>query len=479
MLRGRSEELAAVLGAMRRAARTRAGTMIILTGEPGIGKTALLRAVVEQASRSGSMVGLGHAEEIDQIAPGAPLLLALRSGPRPLIDGSAFAGLASLYDQQLWLVERISGMLEDAARRAPLVIAIDDAHWADRLTRFALRVLPGRLTGSPVTWVLTSRPVPAEVIDEVTAAAEDSLTVTRLALGPLAPADIEDLAEDRLGAPPSEAVRELLRGTGGNPFWAVQVLNGLAWRQAHGLTHDDMHAELIDDVRRRLLPLEPETVSLVRLAAVWGRSLPVEDAARLLGDLPAARVLRAARQAADNGLLTSGEPGVDFAHALVRDAVYADINLAVREALHRACGAICWTTARRRSRPLPISGRSPRAVTRSSTRSCGPPRTAPRQCRIRPQNWHRRLSRCCPRTTPGGSTSGNRSSPCSCACSARERCCQLPGSLPPARQTTALPPVCRYRPAGRYGQLAPATRSSAWLMPRCGSTALRPRSGHS
>ena len=142
------------------------------------------------------------------------------------------------------------------------IIAIDDAHWADRLTRFALRVLPGRLAGSPVTWVLTSRPVPVEVIDEVTAAAEDAITVTRVALGPLAPADIEDLAEDRLGAPPSEAIRELLRGTGGSPFWAVQVLDGLAWRRAHGLTHDDMHAELIDDVRRRLLPLEPDTVSL-------------------------------------------------------------------------------------------------------------------------------------------------------------------------------------------------------------------------
>jgi hypothetical protein len=234
VLRGRSDELGAVLSAMRRAARTRAGAMIVLTGEPGIGKTALLRAVVEQASRSGSMVGLGHAEEIDQIALGAPLLLALRSGPRPLVDGSAFAGLASLYDQQLWLVERISGMLEDAAGRAPVVIAIDDAHWADRLTRFALRVLPGRLAGSPVTRVLTSRPVPAEVIDEVTAAAEDAITVTRVALGPLAPADIEDLAEDRLGAPPSEAIRELLRGTGGNPFWAVQVLDGLA-RRGRGL----------------------------------------------------------------------------------------------------------------------------------------------------------------------------------------------------------------------------------------------------
>ena len=84
----------------------------------------------------------------------------MRSGPRPLVGGSAFAGLASLYEQQLWLVERISGMLEDAAGRAPVVIAIDDAHWADRLT-LASRYgsCPARLAGSPVTWVLAARPV--------------------------------------------------------------------------------------------------------------------------------------------------------------------------------------------------------------------------------------------------------------------------------------------------------------------------------
>jgi DNA-binding CsgD family transcriptional regulator len=338
VLRGRAGELGVVLGAMRRAARTGAGAMIVLTGEPGIGKSALLRAVVEQASQSGAMIGVGRAEEIDEIAPGAPLLLALRSGPRPLVDSSAFAGLAPLYDQQLWLVEQISVMLEDAAAHAPVVIALDDVHWADRLTRFALRVLPGRLAACPVTWVLTSRLAPAQVIDEITRAAGGVVPVTGVALWPLAPADIDDLAADRLGEPANEETRELLRGTGGNPFWAVQVLDGLAWRQAHGLTHDNMHAELIDDVRRRLLPLEAETAALVKLAAVWGRSLPVEDAARLLGDLPAARVLRAARQAADNGLLTSGEPGVDFAHTLVRDAVYADISLPEREALHRTCG---------------------------------------------------------------------------------------------------------------------------------------------
>ena len=119
----------------------------------------------------------------------------MRSGPRPLVDGSAFAELASLYDQQLWLVERISGMLEDAAERAPVVIAVDDVHWADRLTRFALRVLPGRLAGAPVTWVLTSRAWRLlKVIDEVMVAAENAIRVTRLASGLLAPADIEDLA---------------------------------------------------------------------------------------------------------------------------------------------------------------------------------------------------------------------------------------------------------------------------------------------
>lgn len=337
-LRGRSDELGTIVGAMRRAARAGTGAVIVVSGEPGIGKTRLLRAVAEEATRSGWNVGIGNAEEIDQIAPGAPLLLALRSGPRPLVDVLAFEGLAPLYEQQLWLVERISGMLKEAAKRAPVVIAIDDVHWADRLTRFALRILPGRLADFPVTWVLTSRLAPAETVDELTAAAGDFVTVTRVTLGPLTPEDIEGLAEDRLGAPPSETVRNLLIGTGGNPFWAVQVLGGLAWRAAHGLTLEDIHAEFIDDVRRRLAVLEPETVALVRLAAVWGRALSIEAAAALGCDGSATRVRHSARQAVDNGLLTSSEDGVEFAHSLVRDAVYADIDRRERDALHRACG---------------------------------------------------------------------------------------------------------------------------------------------
>jgi len=140
----------------------------------------LLRVVTGQAARTGFVVGAGKADEVDQIAPGAPLLVALRSGPQPLLDSQSFASLASLYDRQLWLVERISAILEDTAARTPVVIAIDDVHWADRLTRFALRILPGRLAASPVVWIVTSRSAQLQVADELAAAAEDVVPVTHL-----------------------------------------------------------------------------------------------------------------------------------------------------------------------------------------------------------------------------------------------------------------------------------------------------------
>ncbi len=338
VLRGRSDELGTALSALRRSARSGAAAMIVVSGEPGIGKTALVRAILEQADRGGSAVGYGRTDEVDQVVSGAPLLLALRSGPRPLLDGTAFAGLQAVYDQQLWLVEQIGQALEEAAARRPVVLAVDDVHWADPLTRFALRVLPSRLAASPVAWILSSRPANTEVIDDVVAAAGDAVPAVRLPLGPLTPEAMSDLARDRTGAAPSDEVRTLLGRVGGNPFWAVQVLDGLDWRRQRGLRPDDMHAELIRHVRRRLEPLDPEIVALVRLTAVWGRPLPVDVAADLLGGLPTAKVIFAARVAADNGLLATTESGVDFPHGLVRDAVYADIPAAGRDTWHRESG---------------------------------------------------------------------------------------------------------------------------------------------
>jgi DNA-binding CsgD family transcriptional regulator len=335
-LRGRSDAMSRALNAVNRAARTGQGALVVVTGEPGIGKSAVLAAVVEQAGRSGFTVGTGKAEQGDQIAPGAPLLVSLRSGPQPLLPGDAFASLAPLYDKPLWLVDRISALLEELAARAPVLIAIDDVQWADRLTRFALRVLPARLAGSPVVWVVASRFAPDDALEEVIAGTDGAATVTRIPLGPLSTGDIDEIAADRLGAAPSDQTRDLLGGVGGNPFWAVQVLEGLARRRERGQGTGDLHAELAVGVRARLDGLSAQGADLVRLAAVWGRALAVSDGARLLG-CSEAQLRMLIREGADNGLLATDDGDVYFPHDLVREAVYADIEPERRRTVHRAC----------------------------------------------------------------------------------------------------------------------------------------------
>lgn len=336
-LRGRSEAMARALNAVRRADRTGQGALVVITGEPGIGKSAVLRAVVEQASRAGFKVGGGKAEQGDQIAPGAPLLVSLRSGPHPLLPGDAFASLAPLYDNPLWLVDRISALLEELAAHTPVLIAIDDVQWADRLTRFALRVLPARLAGSPVVWLVASRWVPSDPLAELIAGTDDALMITRIELGPLTRNDIEEIASDRLGAAPSAQTRHLLGGVGGNPFWAVQMIDGLARRNGQGHDAADLHAELSVGVRGRLDGLPGQAAALIRLAAVWGRPLTVADAGNLLGGASDAQVAILARDGIDNGLLGRTDGSIFFPHDLVREAVYSDIAPAERRAMHRAC----------------------------------------------------------------------------------------------------------------------------------------------
>lgn len=325
------------LNALRRSARTRQGAVLAISGEPGIGKSAVLRDLVEQASRAGFRVGCGKAEQGDQIAPGAPLLVALRSGTQPLLTGEAFTGLASLNEKPLWLVDRISALVEDLAADSPVLIAIDDLQWADRLTRFALRVLPARLAGAPVVWAVTHRRAAGDPLAEILTGIDDDTTLLPIPLGPLSAEDVEALAADRLGAAPSAYTRELLARVGGNPFWAVQVLDGLARRRGMDGRADGLCAELAIGVRGRLAEVSPEAAALVRLVAVWGRPLGALDAPHLLGNVSEAHFAALTREAVDNGLLADDDTDVYFAHDLVREAVYADIPPDDRRALHRAC----------------------------------------------------------------------------------------------------------------------------------------------
>ncbi|KMO73860.1 helix-turn-helix transcriptional regulator [Mycolicibacterium chubuense] len=336
-LAGRHDAMSVALAALRSSERTGRGSVVVVSGEPGIGKSAVVNAVAQEARRSGFRVGTGKAEQGDQIAPGAPLLVALRSGAQPLLTDDAFAGLASLYDKPLWLVDRISILLGELSAQAPTLIAIDDVQWADRLTMFALRVLPSRLADSPVVWVFASRLLPGDPLTEIVGGVHDPAMIARIPLGPLPFGDIEQLAVDRLDAPLTEHTRSLLAGVGGNPFFAVQVIDGLARRHERGESPSDLHTELAYGVHARLAGLSESAVALTRLTAVWARSLAVADAAELLGGISHAHVWSLARESAANGLLRTFDDTVSSPHDLIRDAVYADIPADERRNLHRHC----------------------------------------------------------------------------------------------------------------------------------------------
>src|SRR5882757_5297620 len=109
-LRGRSVELGAVLEVLR-TVRCGRPALVVLRGEPGIGKTALVRAIVEQAGRLGFHTADTAAHEDDRLAPLSSLGPALRLGTEPLIELADFMDLATLCEQPLWLVERLATLL--------------------------------------------------------------------------------------------------------------------------------------------------------------------------------------------------------------------------------------------------------------------------------------------------------------------------------------------------------------------------------
>ena len=111
VLRGRADQLGVALSGLDRAQRTGEGSVLLVTGEPGFGKTALLRAVREQAQRRGFAVGFAAADEANRLVPGAPLLLALRSGRASIIDRTVaahgFCGQRSLRCEEILVRPRL------------------------------------------------------------------------------------------------------------------------------------------------------------------------------------------------------------------------------------------------------------------------------------------------------------------------------------------------------------------------------------
>jgi len=330
VLRGRSEQMAMALGLVRTVMRAGQARGLVVTGEAGIGKSALVSAIVREAGRMGAACGSVRADQIGRVVPGGPLLSALRDGANPVLPAQESPSLGSLTGQPLLMLDAVADALEQRAAQRPVVIAIDDVQWLDDLSAFLLRSLPGRLAGSPVAWLLASRNADLPLLNGLCDGPAREVAFSFIRLGPLENADVIALARDQLGTAPDGAARELLRRAEGNPFLATQVVSP-------GGDAGDLPDDLVRAVRRQLRTLPANAVALVRLVAVYGEPLSVDDAAELLDGATAQSAAEAADEAIVAGMLNDERGMLRFRHGLVREAVYEDLPPRTRQLIHRAC----------------------------------------------------------------------------------------------------------------------------------------------
>lgn len=332
VLRGRSDIMSTALTIARRV-RQGNGAVLLVEGEPGIGKSAVFAEILTQAARMNFACAAGKADQISRMSPAAPLLLALRSGDTPLVSAAELADFVAHAGEPLLLLEDLTGLLERLSEDGPLLIGVDDTQWADPVTRFVLRALPGRFGTSPILWLFTGRPVDDGLIGDLKNSAVLETPVEAIELGPLDGPDVGTMAADRLGHPPSDAVRALLDGVGGNPFFVTQILTGVIRAGSA-----DIPAEFVLGVRRRIGELAPVAADLLRIAAVFGQALALADAEALLAEHSADQVVAAMEAVVRASLLDSDRDGrLVFRHDLIRQAVYADLTGRTRGALHQRC----------------------------------------------------------------------------------------------------------------------------------------------
>jgi DNA-binding CsgD family transcriptional regulator len=303
--------------------------VVLISGNAGVGKTALLSEICRQAAHMNIRLARSKCDEIEQAWPGAPMVGLLRTGRDPLLAEPEFQEISALIAEPLLLVDRIGAHFARLADGQRLLIAVDDVQWADRVSRYALRALISRLVGIPVVWVLASRS------DEVGLAvsAADTVDVEHIRLGPLADAAVADIARDRLGPHLDARVGPLLDAAGGNAFLAIQIIDGVAQHdETAGM--DSIPAQFRSAVRQRLTGVPVAARQLIEAVAVAGRPVSIIDLAELCEMSGGPAYDKAVNDAAASALVKSTGAELNFGHDLVRDAVYELIAPDARRRLH-------------------------------------------------------------------------------------------------------------------------------------------------
>lgn len=353
----RAAQVARLTEALGRA-RTGTPSLVLLGADAGVGKTRLVREVAARAAAGGARVVTGHCVDLGEIGlpylPFAEALGALHAldpdavravvAARPALARLAGPGTAAPPgDDAGDRLQLFEGVVEALAACAspdrPLLLVLEDVHWADASSRDLLRFLVSRLTAQPVLVVVTYRtddlhrrhpwrPVAAELARHP--------RTERLPLDPFTEDELRAFTAAVTGEPlPDPQLRRVRERAEGNAYFTEELLEA-------GADADELPWSLGDVLRTRVEQLEPGPLRLVQLASAAGRRVdePLLRAAARADDDPALRepgaVERALRDAVAHHVLVVEDGRIAFRHALLAEAVYTDLLPGELSGVHRA-----------------------------------------------------------------------------------------------------------------------------------------------
>ncbi|OBJ20174.1 MULTISPECIES: AAA family ATPase [unclassified Mycobacterium] len=344
-IRGRTGELK-VIGTLIAALTQGRGGVLVIEGPPGIGKSRLLTEVVALAEKAGVRALFGEAFEYQQTVPFFSLFMATLRADPPVGDAEALRRLGTSADLRYWVVRDLQAAIHAAASRKPLVILLEDIHWADNATLLALRSLAATRPDAPVLWVLTARTGaggPA-VRETLTALERDDATFLRLTA--MSPSAVADIVQDAVRARAEASLLSLADKAHGNPFLLTELLRGLDEEGRLDVsggravaTGDALPRRLGDTMQQRLDQLSDIASRVVRVAAV----LPDRFSARLLAAMlehrPAALVSAVEEAVRSDFLIEEGEH-LKFRHDLLREATRQSLPQSLRRAMERQSATV-------------------------------------------------------------------------------------------------------------------------------------------
>ena len=346
-LYGRAGELA-VLSPLLADQPTPQGLRVaFVRGEPGIGKTSLVRAA---AAAAPGRVLSAWATEIEQRRPFGVLVDCLGIGPRATAglarQAAALlqqpeAGLPGIGGLEHPVAETVLALVEELCDEGPLVLVLEDLHWADASS---LALLPrlGRATARlPLTVLGTARSTQQRDDLEQVVTALVGHGAVEVALGPLPADSVAELVGSLLGVRPSAELLARLAVADGNPLFVQELVGAL--RDGESLHLDSSGAltlppdqpvpALSATVLNRLAHLDAQTRDLLSLASVLGSHFSLDDLA-VLTDRPLAALVGPVTSGVTAGLLVEELHQLTFRHELVRAALHDALPASVREALH-------------------------------------------------------------------------------------------------------------------------------------------------